>query len=72
VDTETVLLVNRPCYCFVMTIIERAFEIARSGKTRSITDIRTQLRREGFDHVQSHLGSAALQKQLKALIKLPN
>jgi hypothetical protein len=52
-----------------MTIIERAFEIARSGKARSITDIRTQLTREGFDHVQSHLSSAALQKQLKGLIK---
>jgi hypothetical protein len=67
--TKTVLLVDRPCYRFAMTIIERAFEIARSGKARSITDIRTQLTREGFDHVQSHLSSAALQKQLKGLIK---
>jgi len=55
-----------------MTIIERAFEIARSGRARSMTDIRTQLRREGFDHVQSHLRSAALQKQLKALIRPPS
>jgi hypothetical protein len=67
-----VLLVGRPCYRFAMTIIERAFEIARSGKARSITDIRTQLTREGFDHVQSHLSSAALQKQLKGLIKPPS
>jgi hypothetical protein len=44
-----------------MTIIERAFEIARSGKA--------QLTREGFEHVQSHLSSTALQKQLKVLIK---
>lgn len=51
-----------------MAIIERAFEIARSGKVRSITDIRFQLTREGFDHVQSHLSSGALQKQLKGLI----
>jgi hypothetical protein len=64
-----VLLAARPCYRLLMTIIERAFEIARSGKARSISDIRTQLTREGFEHVQSHLSSTALQKQLKVLIK---
>jgi len=52
-----------------MTIIQRAFEIARSGKARSITDIRTQLRLEGFDHIQSHFSSSSLQKQLRDLIK---
>lgn len=52
-----------------MAIIERAFEIARGGKARTITDIRTQLSREGFDHVRSHLSSLALKKQLRALLK---
>jgi hypothetical protein len=54
-----------------MAIIQRAFEIARSGKARSITDIRGQLTREGFDNVQSHMSSTALQKQLKGLINPP-
>jgi hypothetical protein len=52
-----------------MAIIHRAFEIARSGTVRTITDIRLQLSHEGFDHVRSHLSSMALQKQLRALIK---
>ena len=52
-----------------MAIIERAFEIARGGKARTITDIRLQLSREGFDHVRSHLSSLALQRQLHALLK---
>jgi hypothetical protein len=54
-----------------MAIIERAFEIARGGKARTITDIRLQLSREGFDHVRSHLSSMALQRQLRALLKAP-
>jgi len=54
-----------------MAIIERAFEIARSGKARTITDIRLQLSREGFDHVRSHLSSMALQRLLLALLKAP-
>ena len=52
-----------------MAIIERAFEIARSGIARTITDIRLQLSREVFDHVRSHLSSLALQRQLGALLK---
>jgi len=53
-----------------MTIIQRAFEIARSGKARSVTEIRMQLRLEGFDHIQSHFSSSSsLQKQLRDLIK---
>jgi len=52
-----------------MSIIQRAFDIARNGKARTITDIRTQLAREGFDDVHSHFSSTALQKQLRGLMK---
>lgn len=52
-----------------MTIIQRAFEIARIGTAATVHDIRKQLVREGFTHVQSHFNSTSLQKQLRALIK---
>lgn len=52
-----------------MTTIERAFEIARGGDARTITAIRAQLNKEGFDAVQSHLSSGALKKQLQAAIQ---
>ncbi|MES3098831.1 hypothetical protein [Sphingomonas faeni] len=52
-----------------MTTVERAFEIARGGNARTITAIRAQLNKEGFDSVQSHLSSGALKKQLQAAIE---
>lgn len=51
-----------------MTILERAFELARGGQARTISEIRTQLNREGFEGVQGHLSGTAIQKQLRALI----
>lgn len=38
-----------------MTTLERAFEIARAGNARTVTDIRKQLNREGYELVQFSL-----------------
>ena len=51
-----------------MTTVERAFEIARAGKVRTIRDIRDQLNREGFEAAAGHLNGTTLQKQLRGLI----
>ena len=60
------------CYGSVMinnkTIAERAFELAREGKCRSLDDIRRQLTKEGFESVHSHLAGSLIGKQLKSLI----
>ncbi|RYF24050.1 MAG: hypothetical protein EOO77_00960 [Oxalobacteraceae bacterium] len=53
-----------------MTTLERAFEIARAGNARTVTDIRKQLNREGYELVQSHLNGSTVQKQLRALIAI--
>lgn len=47
--------------------LERAFQIARSGKASSVVDIKKTLRREGYDEraVEGH----ALSRQLSRLIK---
>jgi len=34
-----------------VSVIQRAFELAQSGKLESITDLRKTLRREGFSHL---------------------
>lgn len=46
-------------------VIERAFELARSGACRDINDIRLILKSEGHDLVDSHLSSGVLRQQLK-------
>jgi hypothetical protein len=47
--------------------LERAFQIARSGRVDSVVDLRKALKREGFDErvVEGH----ALSRQLLRLIK---
>jgi hypothetical protein len=51
------------------TLLERAFELARSGTCRGVGDIRIQLKREGFDKIHATLVGAALLKQLSELCK---
>ena len=52
---------------FKKTALERAFELARSGKCLTIRDIAFQLHVEKFDI--SHLEGPALRKQLIELIE---
>jgi hypothetical protein len=50
-----------------LSLIERAFQIARSGQARTIDDVRRALSREGFEAIDAHIGSAT-RKQLRSLI----
>lgn len=47
------------------TILERAFALARSGRYRAVSDIRTQLELEGLD--SSQVQGTALVRQLTNL-----
>ena len=49
-------------------IIERAFELARSGSCQSVNDIRAQLRAEGYSSIAEHFAGTSIQRQLRALI----
>jgi hypothetical protein len=51
-----------------ISAIERAFQIAKSGRVQSVTEIRAVLSKEGFPRQQLE-GSLTLSKQLRALIK---
>jgi hypothetical protein len=48
--------------------VERAFELARDGKHRSVDDLRRQLIAEQHSSIDLHLGSRTLRKQLRALL----
>lgn len=49
-------------------IIERAFELARSGECRRMADIHQQLRSEGFTQIQAYLGGRSIKDQLNKLM----
>ena len=51
-----------------VSALERAFQLARSGQTAGIGDIRKQLMREGYDERVVE-GGPSLTSQLRKLIK---
>ena len=50
-----------------MTALERAFELAKSGKCDGVSDIKKMLKSEGYS--LSQIEGGTLRKQLSALIK---
>ena len=49
-------------------ILERAFQLARSGKCEKLADIHQQLKLEGFTQIQAHLDGRAIRSQLAKLM----
>ena len=48
------------------TALERAFELAKSGKVASVTHLRAQIKNEGYTHQQ--IDGPVLGRQLRNLI----
>jgi hypothetical protein len=51
-----------------VSALERAFQLARSGRMTKVADIKTQLKREGYDDIVVN-GGPLLNSQLRQLIK---
>ena len=49
------------------TTIERAYELARSGACRTVSDIKQALSTEGFDRIQDSLYGPTLTASLRKL-----
>jgi len=56
------------------SVIERAFELARSGYFAKIDDVKKQLKREGYTHalVDEHLRGRAIRTKINSLCKAGN
>ena len=50
-------------------VVERAFELARTGGCRTVDEIRKRLARESYLAVDAHLAGASIRRQLKALMR---
>jgi hypothetical protein len=51
--------------------VERAYQLARSGKFKTVSEIETALIRERYEGVREHLSGGTLRKELKALVSPP-
>ncbi len=51
------------------SIIERAFELARTGECGSIDDIRRRLKAEQYSQVDAHLAGTSVRRQLLDLCR---
>jgi hypothetical protein len=49
------------------TVLERAFQLARSGDCAGLSDIRNKLKSEGYSNINAQLYGKALIKQLQGL-----
>jgi hypothetical protein len=49
--------------------VERAFQLARERKLRTVEQIRIQLAKEGCPAVDDHLAGLSTKRQLSALIR---
>lgn len=52
-------------------LIERAFDLARSGRYKDVPEIARQLNAEGYEGVTSRLAGPSLRKQLRDLCRAP-
>lgn len=49
------------------TTIERAYELARSGECRTLSDVKQRLSADGHDRIQEHLYGATVSSALRRL-----
>jgi hypothetical protein len=50
------------------SIAERAYQLAQSGDCATVTDIKAQLKREGYWDVTGHLHGASINSSLRKLL----
>jgi hypothetical protein len=50
------------------SVIERAFQVAKSGKVANIAELRAQLAKEGYSNVAMALTGRALGQQISRMI----
>jgi|GEM_PF-396723 len=54
------------------SLLERAYQIARSGECAGLSDLRKRLRSEGYQQIEGHLSGLSLRRELAALVDASN
>jgi hypothetical protein len=48
-------------------LIERAYQLAKSGDCESLDEVKARLRKEGYSGVEQHLSAPMLSRTLRAM-----
>lgn len=49
------------------SIIERAFELAQSGRCQNVGEVGAKLKQEGYESVEAHLAGPSLRRELRGM-----
>jgi hypothetical protein len=49
------------------SIIERAFELARSGRCHNVAEVSAKLKQERYESVEAHLAGPSIRKELRRI-----
>lgn len=49
--------------------VSRAFELAKGGQCKTISDIRRRLKQEGYSAIEEHFSGPTMKKQLTSLLR---
>lgn len=52
---------------FRPTAIERAYDLAKQGACRTVSDVKQRLREEGYERIQDSLYGASITRDLRRL-----
>lgn len=52
-------------------LLERAYDLARSGACATVKEIKARLKAEGYEHVNSHLDGVGIRNALRDLCRSP-
>ena len=52
-----------------LNVIERGYQLAKSGQCVDIREIQSQLNQEGYESVSAHLPGSSIKRELHALMK---
>ena len=50
-----------------LSILERAYDLARGGSCRTVEEIAKRLKQEQYESVETHLGGGSLRKELRRI-----
>lgn len=49
------------------SIIERAFELARSGRCQNVAEVGAKLKQERYESVEAHLAGPSIRRELRRM-----
>lgn len=56
-----------PAGQFTSSVIERAYELARSGRCLNVAEVSSRLKQERYESVEAHLAGPSIRRELRRI-----